>query len=56
MAHTKKAVVSGGGPVGAFAAIALATQGWTVEVHQYTQESCCLRHTVGKSAVTIQLH
>ena len=32
MVQSKKAVVAGGGPVGALAAIALASQGWEVQV------------------------
>lgn len=34
MAAAPTAVVAGGGPVGAFAAIALAQQGWNVEVRR----------------------
>lgn len=53
MVLSKKAVVSGGGPVGVFAAIALASQGWKVEVGcaYYSQKPTVLgsRHVADPS-------
>jgi kynurenine 3-monooxygenase len=33
--RSRKAVVVGAGPVGCLAALALAKQGWDVEIHEY---------------------